>query len=110
MEKSEIASIRFGQSRFTFYMNKNVKKFLKEKEVGTQRLIPSASSWYKQVLCDLNLSYTKKKEIEVIFLLSVEETKKMKKEYSLISQSPLRFQDSDGKQKEEKIKFVVKIN
>lgn len=108
-KKNDLASIRFGKIIFHFKLKKNVEEFLESKEIDFQKLIPTASNWYIQVLKNMNLKHEEKKNVEVVFL-GLEKDIITNNKYQIVSLSPLRFKDpNNNEKKEEKIKFGVNV-
>ncbi|MFB6246920.1 MAG: hypothetical protein ABEI74_05005 [Candidatus Pacearchaeota archaeon] len=108
-ESERLASIRFGNTRFYINLTNYVDKFLKENGADSQKLVPTAPSWYTSILESLGLTYNDETEIEVLFLsIKGKEQPKIPEGYKASFESPLRFQGK-GTEKEVTIKFLCKI-
>lgn len=108
-DSERLASIRFGNTRFYINLTSVVDKFLKESSVDSQKLVPTAPSWYTSILESLGLTYNDEKEIEVLFFsIKGNEEPEMPEGYKASFESPLRFQ-GQGTDKEVTIKFLCKI-
>lgn len=121
---SEIASIKFGEVRFLIkqtpaageYFTKN----LPESEMN--KLMPSAGTWYSQVLGLLGLDHNKPAEVECVIYSIVsddnQENEGDKKEivddkdkvevFSEFVDSPLTIKDQDGNERKLRIKFALR--
>jgi hypothetical protein len=93
MEK--IAKIKFGKLGFEFFINSEVKEFISKKNIEIQKLIPTAGSWYKFVIKEINLDYNQRKNVQVLFFR--DKIKNIKKNFKpeKIIQSPLRIEDGE---------------
>ena len=87
----KIAKIKYGSVRFEFFINNEIQNLLKEKSIETQKLIPTASFWYKSVLKELGLNHKKENELKVLFFRNTKEGFKPEK----VIQSPLRIEDGE---------------
>lgn len=124
---SDIASIRFGNVRFLIKQTPEVGEYflsnLPEEEIN--KLMPSAQTWYTQILGLLSLSHEKEAEVETVIYSIVSDdseegnqkeiinNKDKVKEFKEFIESPLKIENKDKQgnkgNKGLKIKFALRI-
>ncbi|HKL23856.1 MAG TPA: hypothetical protein VJ912_00815 [Candidatus Nanoarchaeia archaeon] len=114
----DIASIKFGNTRFLIKQTQEASKYFIEnfQQEELNKLMPSAGEWYNQVLGFLRLDHKIEAEIEaVIYSIKSFENKELVNGNNKVEgfdgfiESPLKLKDKREKEEKLVIKFALRI-